>query len=572
MQFRLSFSWFGLALLCFSAASYALTPTEIQEQRQQDREQSENRARQQQAPDVRLNPPAIQAEPIDINSTTLPTETTCFNIQHIIVSLPEITGLPTKPYPSAFNFLQDDVDQYAGRCIGREGINLILQRLTAHITSKGYTTTRIGVPEQNLSNGELKLILVPGIIRNIHFKDETLRGTLRTAFPASAGDILNLRDLEQGLEQMKRVASQDVDMQLVPGALPGETDVVIAVKREKPWKVTMSLDDSGLKATGKRQGGLNFALDNPLGLNDLFNIGVNTDTDREGNAHGTRGKNIYYSIPLGYWTFSLSGSQYDYHQQIAGTNQTFVSSGVSSDAEIKIQRLFYRDQKQKVTLQFRTGKQASRSFIDDTEIDVQRRKTSFAEIALLDRYYLGEAQIDVTLAQRQGVHWFGAQDDVANRLSTDPTYFYHLQTIDATLSLPFKVDGQSLKYLSTFHGQTTNNPLYASEQISIGNRYTVRGFDGEQTLATEEGFYWRNELEIPINQTNQAFYAMLDTGKVYGPSVANLLGDKLTGAGFGLRGGGFGISYDVFTSWAIDKPDGYRSARPATGVSVSYQF
>ncbi|WP_196302056.1 POTRA domain-containing protein, partial [Ralstonia solanacearum] len=34
-------------------------------------------------------------------------------------------------------------------------------------------------------------------------------------------DLLNLRDLEQGLEQMKRVASQDVDMQIVPTDVPG---------------------------------------------------------------------------------------------------------------------------------------------------------------------------------------------------------------------------------------------------------------------------------------------------------------------------------------------------------------
>ncbi|WP_196304116.1 POTRA domain-containing protein, partial [Ralstonia solanacearum] len=47
----------------------------------------------------------------------------------------------------------------------------------------------------------------------------------------------NLRDLEQGLEQMKRVASQDVDMQIVPTDVPGVSDVVISVKRAKPWTV-----------------------------------------------------------------------------------------------------------------------------------------------------------------------------------------------------------------------------------------------------------------------------------------------------------------------------------------------
>ncbi|WP_055333874.1 POTRA domain-containing protein, partial [Ralstonia solanacearum] len=70
------------------------------------------------------------------------------------------------------------------------------------------------------------------------------------------GDLLNLRDLEQGLEQMKRVASQDVDMQIVPTDVPGMSDVVISVKRAKPWTVVAAVDNSGTRSTGKLQGNL----------------------------------------------------------------------------------------------------------------------------------------------------------------------------------------------------------------------------------------------------------------------------------------------------------------------------
>lgn len=488
------------------------------------------------------------------------------------MTLPETASPRQTQHLKKFDFVQHDLNQYAGRCIGKEGINVLLSRITTRIVNQGYSTTRVGIPEQNLSTGTLKLVLVPGVIRTIRFADETQRGTWKTAFPDEPGEVLNLRDLEQGLEQMKRVTSQDAEMQLTPGAMPGETDVVISVKRSSPWKLTLSLDDSGSIATGERQAGLNLAFDNPLGLNDLFNIGLNTDGDRAGGVHGTNGKNIYYSFPLGYWTFSLSGNQYEYHQKIIGNNQTFVSSGKSGSAEMKIQRLFYRDQKQKLSLQFRTGKRISHSFIDDTEIAVQRRKVSFAEVALLERYYLGQAQIDLSIADRHGVHWFGAQDDDPNRLPDDPTYFYRMQTIDISLTWPFKISTLPVKYISTLHAQTSNSPLYAAEQISIGNRYTVRGFDGEQTIAAEKGCYWRNELEVPLGNTGQAFYAALDTGRLYGKNVVNLPGDQLTGAVLGLRGGGLGVSYDVFASWAITKPEGFRTTIPAVGFSMIYQY
>ena len=38
----------------------------------------------------------------------------------------------------------------------------------------------------------------------------------KNAFPLKEGDILNIRHLEQGLEQMKRVSSSDVSMKLLP--------------------------------------------------------------------------------------------------------------------------------------------------------------------------------------------------------------------------------------------------------------------------------------------------------------------------------------------------------------------
>jgi hemolysin activation/secretion protein len=50
---------------------------------------------------------------------------------------------------------------------------------------------------------------------------------------------------------MKRVSSQDVDMKIEPTSSHGESDVVIEVKRAKPWSLVASVDNSGTRATGK---------------------------------------------------------------------------------------------------------------------------------------------------------------------------------------------------------------------------------------------------------------------------------------------------------------------------------
>jgi len=162
------------------------------------------------------------------------------------------------------------------------------------------------LPQQDLSAGTLHMALVPGVIGELRFADPDTRGTWKSAFPARSGDLLNLRDLEQGLEQMKRVASQDADMQVVPTQVPGVSDVVITVKRGKPWTVVASVDNSGTHATGKWLGNLSVSLDNPLGLNDLFNVGYMQDLAFGDRQHGTHGWNGFYSVPWSYWTATLA--------------------------------------------------------------------------------------------------------------------------------------------------------------------------------------------------------------------------------------------------------------------------
>lgn len=187
---------------------------------------------------------------------------------------------------------------YAGACVGKRGIDVLVKGLSQAILARGYVTTRVLVPEQDLSTSTLKLSLIPGVIRHIRFADETLRGTWKTAFPTRDGELLNLRDLEQGLEQMKRVSGQDVSMQIVPADMPGESDVVLDVKRSKPWTVVASIDNSGTRATGRLQGNLSLGIDNPLGLNDLFNIGMSQDLERRQAARLARLERLLFD-PVG---------------------------------------------------------------------------------------------------------------------------------------------------------------------------------------------------------------------------------------------------------------------------------
>src|SRR5690606_36095447 len=95
------------------------------------------------------------------------------------------------------------------------------------------------------------------------------------ALPVQSGDILNLRAIEQGLENLKRVPTAEADIQIVPAELPGESDVLVQWTQAFPFRLTTSVDDSGTRATGKYQGSVTVSYDHWLTLNDLFYVSFN---------------------------------------------------------------------------------------------------------------------------------------------------------------------------------------------------------------------------------------------------------------------------------------------------------
>ena len=544
--------------LRLAGAAHAQVTMGSEEQRYRAQQEAEERRRRQQAPDVRLQHPvpAAGADALD-----LPDETPCFRIDRLLLDGQHL---------EAFAWLQDDLSAYAGRCVGAQGIDQIVRRASAAIVARGYITTRLGVPGQDLTQGTLRLTLVPGVIRAIRFIGETPERRWRSAFPARPGDLLRLRDVEQGLEQMKRLASQEVSIDIAPGDAPGESDIVITLTPGRPWRLGLALDDAGAKATGRLQASLSAALDNPLGINDQFSVSASSDADGQAAWRGTRGHSLEYSVPWGYWTLSLANSVSHYLQTIQGINQTFRSSGDAQNQELRLQRVVHRDQSAKTALQLRILHRSTRSYIEDVEILVQRRRSTAAEVGVAHRHYLGDAQVDLALAYRQGVPWFGGQSDAAGHRADGPTFAYRMQTVDLTVTAPFSIGSQSLRWLATLHGQMTSDRLYSSDFVAIGNRYTVRGFDGEAMLAAERGGFLRNEVELPLADSGQALYAGIDFGRVGGPSAQALPGRRLSGAVLGLRGAALGVSYDFFVGWPLAKPDGFDTARPTAGFGLIY--
>jgi len=543
--------------LSFLLPAHAAEPDNqfiIQQQRQKALEQQLTPP----VPDVRLSEPSSS-----FGKIAFPVETPCFPIRNVT-----LTGQDALP---RWLPLQRIADQAQGRCLGGKGINLLMSTMQNRLVDHGWITTRVLAPTQDLKSGTLKLAIVPGYIRHVRLtEDSDDYIQLYSSFPAHEGNLLDLRDIEQGLENLQRLPTVEASMEIVPGEQPGESDVVITRKQSKMWRLGLSLDDAGTETTGRYQGGVTLSLDNPFSLSDLLYVSASHDL----NDHGDKGSKNYtghYSVPFGYWTLGVTGSDYDYHQTVAGQNQDYRYSGKSKNLDVQLSRVLHRSGSQKTTVTADVLARETRNYVDDTEVGVQRRQTAGWRLGLQHRHYIGQASVDAGVSYQRGTRWFGAQPAPEEAFG-EATAFSKILQLNAQLDLPFEIGTQQFRYNVQYLRQISNTPLTPQDQFAIGNRWTVRGFDGERTLNASHGWYVRNDLGWSTPLPNQELYLGADYGEVGGYSSDPLIGKHLAGGVVGLRGSAFNTGYDLFAGTPFSKPDGFHTSSLTLGFNLNWSW
>ena len=479
----------------------------------------------------------------------------------------------------------------AGKCLNAGDINQIMSLAQNALIGRGYTTTRILAAPQDLNSGKLQLTLIPGYLRSIRIDrsndDQTHAGRIaafQNKFPTRSNDLLNLRDLEQGLENLKRLPTAEADLQIVPvEGEPNQSDVVVQWRqRLLPYRVSVGMDNSGSEATGKYQGNITFSADNPFGLSDMFYVNygrsignVPDETDSSGSLKkgGTHNYALHYSVPFGKWTWAFNHSGYRYHQAVAGLSAAYDYNGKSYNTDLGFNRLIYRDAKRKTHVGAKLWTRETQSYIDDAEITVQRRRTAGWLAELSHKEYIGNSTAQFKIAYKRGT---GMSDALRapEEAFGEGTSRMKIWTASADVNTPFQIGKQLFAYDTSVHAQWNKTPLTSQDKLAIGGHHTVRGFDGEMSLSAERGWYWRNDLSWQFKPGHQ-LYLGADVGHVSGQSAKWLLGQTLAGTAIGIRGQiklGGNLHYDIFTGRALKKPEFFQSRKWASGFQVGYMF
>lgn len=470
-----------LAWLSLNSATAAPTPGDQDLIRdRQNRLLDEQRRRLDELKDL----PGKEAKP---QAPATPADSRCFPIRDITLK-----GADSLPAADRERLLKP----YVGQCLGVSQLNELLKAITDYYIDKGRVTSRAYLPQQDLSSGHLQVLVVEG-------KLEGLKGAqgssvtdreLAMAFPGKVGAALNLREVEQLVDQLNRLPSKQAQMELTPGTQVGGSDVVVKNTLQKPWRASLSRNNDGQKSTGEQQWGAGLEWDSPLGLADQLVLRGGHDAVSD---HQKTSKNsmLYYNVPWGWWNFSYTYNESDYRTFGVTNDYKFKQNGDNQNHQLRAERVVHRDDVSKTSLNVGVAHLRTNNYILDTRTTSSSNRLSELQLGINHGRRIGSGFVNVDLGMQNGIGLLDAQaqderDDAGNR---QPNARYRKYTATVSFLQPFTLWGESFSFSSLATGQRSEDILFSPQRISLGGSASVRGFKDQQ-LSGDSGGYWRNDV------------------------------------------------------------------------------
>ena len=514
----------------------------------------------------------------------VPNEQPCFVVRQVRIELaaPAEASHTTTPAPSAgAQALLGPVHHlpgYEGVCLGAVSLERLRGNLADRLAALGYITSALLVPPQDLRSGELVLLLVPGLVEAV-----AVEGALLAARPAAnalalaPGDVLNLRDIEQTLENLGRLPSQASRFVVEPGTAPGASVVRILPLQPDAalWRAQVGAERAEGSDYGDVQLTGQLGLDHLLRLSDQFGLWV-AHSQSGGAAGGQRALQTswytYWNVPLGRHSLTLSQSRADYRRFIAAGVGQFRDAGRDTTHRVRWEWTFWRGEAGRMQLWAAASQRRARTFLDDIELISRRRLGTSVEQGLLLWGRVAGCEISLQLEGTQ-VQRLERDSDFQPPTSGLPRSWRADTQWACPLGAGYDLNGQAWV-------QRMAQPVDGSDLVVLGTRQTVRAHASADALSGRGQTVLRHELLLPALRLGSTAALRptlaLDWGRVHDPIDGGRAGRELAAVALGLRWQAGRASGQVLAQHPLRAPPntgtGVAQARRDAQLQVSLRF
>ena len=451
-------------------------------------------------------------------------------------------------------------ERYENRYLTQEDLQALRLELSRLYADAGFVNSGVILPDQTIRDGQVTYQVIEGgvselnITGNRWFRTGYLRRRLAFTTP------LNVNELQRQIQLLlddPRIQRLRVDLK--PGLRPGESVLDVQVEDRQPFRLLLDFNNHQSPSVGAERGIVTLENVNLLGWGDILTL-------RYGRSDGLDPLlDFRYSVPLNAWDTTVS---FQYRRNaLSVLDEQFRELDIKSESEIftaGIRQPVYRTPQTMVAVELigerlkETTSLLGKPFpllpgaTDDGETVVTAlrvaqefvHRTQRQAIALRSRFSFGIDALGATMNSDSEV--------------PDGRFFAWLGQVQWASRLPV-LDSQLIVRADV---QLTPDPLLTLEQVSIGGRFTVRGYR-ENTLVRDNALLASVELRVPlVRNTPWADYLELAPFFDYGRGW-NAVGEtpdpvNISSVGIGLR-------------WALTFP-GIVSVKPQFEVYFGYRL
>lgn len=394
--------------------------------------------------------------------------------------------------------IEETTSPYTGARRDFGDVQRALEALQGQYRKRGYGAVQVVLPEQDLGTaGVVRLVVIEPRVRTVrvegnrHFSKENVLASL----PAlKEGVVANTADIAAQLELANENPAKKTAVQIRTTGEPEQVDLVANVADQKPWRVGLTLDNSGSDATGKARLGASLQYANLADRDQVITLQYLTSPEKPGNV---KIYGIGYHAPL----YSLSDSidlfagrsdvdsgvvenlfNISGRGTVAGARYNLILRPQGRYRHRAVFGLDYRDYDNRVL------------FLGGTESLIPRVVVHPASVGYQGRWTDGRrhAAFYTTYVRNVPGGRFGGDDQFALARS-QARADYDLLRLGGEVAVTSEADIQLRAVLAA---QLTADALVPGEQFGIGGASSVRGFR-EREVANDSGYSASMEAYSP---------------------------------------------------------------------------
>jgi hemolysin activation/secretion protein len=395
------------------------------------------------------------------------------------------------------------VAPFTGRELSAEDLEDARRSVTLYYVTHGYINSGARLPEQDTKDGVVVLRIIEGQLTGVNMtgnhwlRDSYIRERLQTR----VGSPLNVDRLRDGLQLLRDNPNvEQVNAELRPGALPGESWLDLRLHEQQPFRVGLQVDNERPPSVGSGEILLVAADRNLTGHSDPVDV---TYGIAEGGNHGFKFSDFSnvagsYAVPLTPYdtTFRVSASKNDF----AIVEEPFNSLDFTSESyrwTLGLRQPLYQTANQELVISVTFDRRYSKTFQGATAFDFpgsgSTNGTEQVSALRFSQEWMGRDQNQV-LALRSTISWGIDAFDITDDGTSRDARFFAWQGQAQYVRRLFNTPDQLILRVQ---GQWTGDQLLSLEQFSLGGADSVRGYR-ENQLLRDRGVESTVELRFPV--------------------------------------------------------------------------